>query len=44
MDKNLAVAKWLANILRNKVKESYYRPFMRALPTLRQDIQIYKAN
>lgn len=43
-NKNVAVAKLLANILKNKVKESYYRPFMRALPTLKQDIQIYKAN
>jgi hypothetical protein len=38
INKNVAVAKLLANILNNKVKESYYRPFMRALPTLKQDI------
>jgi len=37
-DKNLAVVKLLANVLKNKVKESYYRPFLRALPTLKQDI------
>jgi hypothetical protein len=37
-DKNYAVVKLLANILKNKVKESFYRPFMRALPTLKQDI------
>ena len=42
--KNVAVAKLLANILKNKVKETYYLPFMRALPTLKQDIQIFKAN
>ena len=41
---NVAVVKLLVNILKNKVKETYYRPFMRALPTLKQDIQIYKAN
>jgi hypothetical protein len=35
INKNVAVAKLLANILNNKVKESYYRPFMRALPTLK---------
>jgi hypothetical protein len=34
-DKNVAVVKLLANVLKNKVKESYYRPFMRALPTLK---------
>jgi hypothetical protein len=37
-DKNVAVVKLLANILKNKVKESYYRPFIRALPTLKQDL------
>jgi hypothetical protein len=30
--KNVAVAKLLANILKNIVKEKYYHPFMRALP------------
>ena len=34
-DKNVAVVKLLANILKNKVKESYYRPFIRALPTFK---------
>ena len=38
INKNVAVARLLANILNNKVKESYYRPFMRTLPTLKQDI------
>ena len=35
---NIAVVKLLANVLKNKVKENYYRPFLRALPTLKQDI------
>jgi hypothetical protein len=35
---NIAVVKLLANVLKNKVKECYYRPFIRALPTLKQDM------
>ena len=42
--KNVAVVKLLGNLLSNVVKDNYYRPFMRALPTLKQDIQIFQAN
>lgn len=43
LKKQLAMSK-LKTILSDIIQEKYYKPFMRALPTLKMDMQIEKAN